>query len=104
MPPREQWNHEIRELYRTLIRLRREAGAWNTLPELLWVDDESRSAAWRIGPIELLVNCGSSDRSVSLNGVKPIMGTSTDVARSSLLSGEFTLPSWSAAIVRHPGG
>jgi hypothetical protein len=101
MPPRERWDHELREFYRALIRLRRGAIPCGALLELRWVNDEWRSAVWRIGAFELLVNCGP-ERSFPVGGAEIALATGAP-ATPCLLAGQLTLPAWSAALLRHPG-
>jgi glycosidase len=99
MPPREQWDQELRDFYRALIQFRRGAAPRGSLPELLWVDDESRSAAWRIGSLQLIVNCGE-DRVFSIGSAVPRFTTFTSDS-SPPLGGSLSLPAWSAAVLSH---
>jgi glycosidase len=101
MPPRTRWNHELRDFFRALIRLRREAVYGGVLPELNWADDDWRAAAWRIGVYELVVNCGS-ERAFSVGNAELKLSTNTSETPS-LVSGQLTLPAWSAAVLRQPG-
>jgi glycosidase len=103
MPPPEQRDHGLQEFYRALIRLRREVNPWRVRAELQSVDDKARSAVWRIGPFELLVNCGDEDRRFSVGEAKLELATCAIPAGSCLPAGQLLLPAWSAAVLRHPG-
>jgi glycosidase len=99
MPPLEQWDQELRDFYRALIQFRRDAAPCGSLPELLWVDDESRSAAWRIGSLQLVVNCGEA-RVFSMGSAVPRFTTFTSDSGPPL-AGSLSLPAWSAAVLSH---
>jgi hypothetical protein len=99
MPPREQWDQELRDFYRALIQFRRKAAPCGSVPELLWVDDETRSAAWRIGSLQLMVNCGE-DRVFSIGSAVPWFTTFTSDS-SPPLGGSLSFPAWSAAVLSH---
>lgn len=100
MPPRDTWDEELRDFYRALIRLRREAEPYRSRIRLSWVDDASRSAAWRIGPFEMVANCGA-DRTLP-GGAGELVLTTCELPADSVRDGRPTLPGWSAAVYRHP--
>ena len=101
MPPRESWNLELREFYRAVIKLRREASPSRLAPELLWVDDGSHSAAWRIGDLRLVLNCGEP-RALSIGRATLKLTTFTPDA-STTIDGSLMLPAWSGAVLTESG-
>jgi hypothetical protein len=70
--------------------------------KLLWVDDESRSAVWRVGAYELMVNCGA-DRTFPVGGAELTLATCA-LETPSGPGGRLSLPRWSAAVLRRPTG
>ena len=102
MPARPQWDQDLREFYRALIRLRREIAPYQSPMKLLWVDDDSLSAVWRVGAYELMVNCGA-DRTFPVGGAELALATCALEAPSSP-DGRLALPPWSAAVLRRPAG
>jgi glycosidase len=101
LEPRESWNLELREFYRALTKLRREASPSRLAPELLWVDDGSHSAAWRIGNLQLVLNCGEP-RAFSTGRATLKLTTFTPDA-SATLDGSLMLPAWSGAVLAEAG-
>ncbi len=100
MPPRDQWDHELRDFYRALIRLRRDLAPFRSFPELLWVHDESRSAVWGIGSLRLVVNCGEA-REFPV-GPATLKLTTASPDSSTMRAGCLSLPAWSAAVLSEP--
>jgi hypothetical protein len=100
MPPRPQWDQDLREFYRALIRLRREIAPYQSPIKLLWVDDASRSAVWRVGAYDLMVNCGA-DRTFAVGGAELTLATCA-LEKPSGPQGRLSLPRWSAAVLRYP--
>ncbi len=100
MPPHEQWDHELRAFYCDLIRLRREIDPLRNPLQLQRVDDETRTAAWRIGRFELLVNLG--DQQVHSLGGSQLRLATFNPGADSLDSGRLELPSLSAAVIAGP--
>lgn len=90
MPPREQWDHDLRDFYRLLIRLRRRVAAHEQRPLLLWVDDDARCAAWQVGAVVLVVNLGASPCQ-TLDASRLLLATDPTTGPH--------LPAWSAAVL-----
>ncbi len=97
MPPEDVWDYELREFYRALIQLRRDANPPDNLLQMQWVDDPSRSASWRLGTLELVVNCGGR-RTFDVGGAELKLATCNDGAVE-LRDGRLALPAWSAAVI-----
>ncbi len=98
MPPRDQWNLELREYYRDLIALRRQVGPFRQPPKLRWLDDGGGAAQWQIGDFDLLVNCGA-ERSFVIGAAVPVMASHSAVLEVGL-GGMFSLPALSAVVLR----
>lgn len=102
MPPREQWDHELRAFYCELIRMRREIDPARGRLQLQWVDDDLRAAAWRIGNFELVVNLG--EQRVHPLGEAQLRLATFKPDTSPPDAGHLTMPQWSAAVVCSPPG
>jgi hypothetical protein len=98
MPPRDQWDLELRQYYRDLIQLRRQVAPFRQPPKLRWLDDGGGAAQWQIGDFDLLVNCGA-ERSFATGGAVPVLA-SQSVQLEVDQGGMFSLPAWSAVVLR----
>jgi glycosidase len=98
MPPRRRWDAGLWAFYGALVRLRREAEPWRALLELQRLDDGSRSATWRLGAFELVVNLGEESRFAV--GGAALRLAACGPATPALQAGQLTLPAWSAAVLR----
>ena len=98
MPPRDQWDLELRQYYRDLIQLRRQVAPFRQPPKLRWLDDAGGAAQWQIGDFDLLVNCGT-ERSFAIGAAVPVMGSQAAVLEVGL-GGMLSLPAWSAGVLR----
>jgi hypothetical protein len=98
MPPRDQWNLELRQYYCELIQLRRQVVPYLHSPKLRWLDDGAGAAQWQIGDFELLVNCGV-ERSFALGGAVTVLA-SQSVQLEVDQGGMLSLPAWSAVVLR----
>lgn len=98
MPPRDQWDLELRQYYRDLIQLRRQVAPFRQPPKLRWLDDAGGAAQWQIGDFDLLVNCGA-ERSFAIGAAVPLMGSQAAVLEVGL-GGMLSLPTWSAVVLR----
>ncbi len=104
MPPRDRWDEGLRAFYRRLVHLRREVGPERPERRLAldWVDDATHSAAWRVGPYELIVNRGV-ERTIPVPAGGPLLTTFEVVgapAKAQAGPTTLTFPAWSAAIFR----
>jgi len=98
MPPRDQWDLELRQYYCALIQLRRQVVPYLHSPKLRWLDDGAGAAQWQIGNFDLLVNCGV-ERSFATGGAVPVLA-SQSVQLEVGPEGMFSLPAWSAVVLR----
>jgi hypothetical protein len=98
MPPRDQWDLELRQYYRVLIQLRRQVAPFRHSPKLRWLDDGAGVAQWQIGDFDLLVNCGV-ERSFANGGAVPVLA-SQSVQLEVDQGGTLSLPAWSAVVLR----
>ena len=98
MPPRDQWDLELRQYYRDLIQLRRQVAPVRQPPKLLWLDDMGGAAQWQIGDFDLLVNCGA-ERSFVIGAAVPVMASHSAQPEVGP-EGMFSLPAWSAVVLR----
>ena len=98
MPPRDQWDLELRQYYRDLIQLRRQVIPSLHPPRLLWLDDGAGTAQWQIGDFDLLVNCGV-ERSFATGGAVPVLA-SQSLALEVDQGGMVNVPEWSAVVLR----
>jgi hypothetical protein len=98
MPPRDQWDLELRQYYRDLIQLRRQVAPFRQPPKLRWLDDGAGAAQWQIGDFDLLFNCGA-ERSFAIGAAVPVMGSQAAVLEVGL-GGMLSLPTWSAVVLR----
>ena len=98
MPPRDQWDLELRQYYRVLIQLRRQVAPFRHSPKLRWLDDGAGVAQWQIGDFDLLVNCGV-ERSFANGGAVPVLA-SQSVQLEADQGGTLSLPAWSAVVLR----
>ena len=97
MPPRDQWDLELRQYYRVLIQLRRQVAPFRHSPKLRWLDDGAGAAQWQIGDFDLLVNCGA-ERSFAIGGAVPVLA-SQSVQLEVDQGGMLSLPAWSAVVL-----
>jgi glycosidase len=97
MPPRDQWDLELRQYYRVLIQLRRQVVPYLHSPKLRWLDDGAGAAQWQIGDFDLLVNCGA-ERSFATGGAVPVLA-SQSVQLEVDQGGMLSLPAWSAVVL-----
>jgi glycosidase len=97
MPPRDQWDLELRQYYRVLIQLRRQVAPFRHSPKLRWLDDGAGAAQWQIGDFDLLVNCGA-ERSFAIGAAVPVLG-SQSVQLEVNQGGMLSLPAWSAVVL-----
>jgi glycosidase len=99
MPPRDQWDLELREYYSDLIALRRQVAPFRHSPKLRWLDDGVGAAQWQIGDFDLLVNCGD-ERLFGMDAAVPVLASHS--AQPEVVGPEnmLSLPAWSAAVVR----
>jgi glycosidase len=98
MPPRDQWNLELRQYYRVLIQLRRQVAPFRHSPKLRWLDDGGGAGQWQIGDFELLVNCGD-ERLFAMGSAVPVLASHSaqpEAGPENMLS----LPAWSAVVLR----
>jgi glycosidase len=98
MPPRDQWNLELRQYYRVLIQLRRQVAPFRHSPKLRWLDDGGGAGQWQIGDFELLVNCGD-ERLFAMGSAVPVLASHAaqpEAGPENMLS----LPEWSAVVLR----
>ena len=98
MPPRDQWDLELRQYYRDLIQLRRQVTPFRHSPKLRWLDDRAGAAQWQIGDFDLLVNCGA-ERSFAIGAAVPVLGSQSAVLEVGL-GGTLSMPAWSAVVSR----
>ena len=98
MPPRDQWNLELRQYYRELIQLRRQVVPYLHSPKLRWLDDGAGAAQWQIGDFELLVNCGA-ERLFDIGAAVPVLA-SQSLQLTVGPGGMLSLPAWSAVVLR----
>jgi glycosidase len=98
MPPRDQWNLELRQYYRELIQLRRQVVPYLHSPKLRWLDDGAGAAQWQIGDFELLVNCGA-ERLFDIGAAVPVLA-SQSLQLTVGPGGMLSLPGCSAVVVR----
>jgi glycosidase len=98
MPPRDQWDLELRQYYRVLIQLRRQVAPFRHSPKLRSLDDGAGAAQWQIGDFDLLVNCGV-ERSFATGGAVPVLA-SQSVQLEVDQGGMLSLPAWSAVVLR----
>jgi hypothetical protein len=98
MPPRNQWDLELRDYYRDLIALRRQVAPFRQPPKLCWLDDEGGAARWQIGDFDLLVNCGA-ERSFAIGAAGPVLGSHAAVLEVGP-GGMFSMPALSAVVLR----
>ena len=99
MPPRDQWDLELRQYYRDLIQLRRQVGPHAHPPKLRWLDDGAGTAQWQIGDFDLLVNCGA-ERPFAMGGAVPVLA-SQSLALEVDQGGMVNVPAWSAVVLRY---
>jgi hypothetical protein len=97
MPPRDQWDLELRQYYRDLIQLRRQVAPFRQPPKLRWLDDGAGAAQWQIGDFDLLVNCGA-ERSFAICGAVPVLA-SQSVQLEVDQGGMLSLPAGSAVVL-----
>jgi len=97
MPPRDQWDLELRQYYRDLIQVRRQVAPFRQPPKLRWLDDGAGAAQWQIGDFDLLVNCGA-ERSFATGGTAPVLA-SQSVQLEVDQGGMLSLPAWSAVVL-----
>jgi glycosidase len=98
MPPRDQWDLELRQYYRDLIQLRRQVVPFRYSPKLRWLDDGGEAGQWQIGDFELLVNCGD-ERLFAMGSAVPVLASHSaqpEAGPEKMLS----LPEWSAVVLR----
>jgi glycosidase len=98
MPPRDQWDLELRQYYRDLIQLRREVAPFRYSPKLLWLDDGAGAAQWQIGDFDLLVNCGA-ERPFDIGAAVPVLASQSQQLTVGP-GGMLSLPGCSAVVVR----
>ena len=98
MPPRDQWNLELRQYYRELIQLRRQVVPYLHSPKLRWLDNGAGAAQWQIGDFDLLVNCGI-ERSFAIGGAVPVLASQA-VQLEVNQGGMLSLPAGSAVVLR----
>jgi len=98
MPPRQDWDLELRQYYRSLIQLRRQVAPWLHAPKLRWLDDGAAAAQWQIGNFELLVN-GGAERPLATGAAVPVLASHSS-ALALDQGGMLRLPAWSAVVLR----
>ncbi len=98
MPPRDQWNLELRQYYCELIQLRRQVVPYLHSPKLRWLDDGAGAAQWQIGDFDLLVNCGA-ERLFDIGAAVPVLA-SQSLQLTVGPGGMLSLPAWSAVVLR----
>ena len=98
MPPRQDWDLELRQYYRSLIQLRRQVAPWLHAPKLRWLDDGAAAALWQIGNFDLIVN-GGAERSFAAGAAVPVLATHSS-ALALDQQGMLSLPAWSAVVLR----